>query len=34
LLEKRMTQLEPELEKLIDSKIDSRIRTLFNNKQL
>ena len=32
LLDKRMTQLEPELEKLIDEKIDSRIRTFFNNK--
>ena len=33
LLDKRMTQLEPELEKLIDEKIDSRIRTFLNNKQ-
>lgn len=32
LLDKRMTQLEPELEKLIDEKIDSRIRTFLNNK--
>ena len=32
LLEKRMTQLEPELEKIIDEKIDSRIRTFLNNK--
>lgn len=32
LLEKRITQLEPELEKIIDEKIDSRIRTFFNNK--
>lgn len=32
LLEKRMTLLEPELEKLIDKKIDSRIRTFLNNK--
>ena len=32
LLEKRMIQLEPELEKLIDEKIDSRIRTFLNNK--
>lgn len=31
LLDKRMIQLEPELEKLIDEKIDSRIRTYFNN---
>ena len=30
LLEKRMTLLEPELEKLIDKKIDSRIRTYLN----
>lgn len=29
LLDKRMIQLEPELEKLIDEKIDSRIRTYF-----
>jgi hypothetical protein len=34
LLEKRIIQLEPELEKLIDEKIDSRIRTFLNNKQL
>ena len=33
LLEKRIIQLEPELEKLIDEKIDSRIRTFLNNKQ-
>lgn len=33
LLDKRMLQLEPELEKIIDEKIDSRIRTFFNNKQ-
>ena len=33
LLDKRMLQLEPELEKLIDEKIDSRIRTFLNNKQ-
>ena len=32
LLEKRIIQLEPELEKLIDEKIDSRIRTFLNNK--
>lgn len=32
LLDKRMAQLEPELEKLIDEKIDSRIRTFLNNK--
>jgi hypothetical protein len=32
LLDKRMIQLEPELEKLIDEKIDSRIRTFLNNK--
>lgn len=31
LLDKRMIQLEPELEKLIDEKIDSRIRTYLNN---
>ena len=30
LLDKRMIQLEPELEKLIDEKIDSRIRTYLN----
>lgn len=34
LLDKRMIQLEPELEKLIEQKIDSRIRTFLNNKQL
>ncbi len=33
LLDKRMLQLEPELEKIIDEKIDSRIRTFLNNKQ-
>jgi hypothetical protein len=33
LLDKRMIQLEPELERLIDEKIDTRIRTLLNNKQ-
>ena len=33
LLDKRMLQLEPELERLIDEKIDSRIRTFLNNKQ-
>ena len=32
LLDKRMLQLEPELEKIIDEKIDSRIRTFLNNK--
>lgn len=31
LLDKRMIQLEPELEKLIDEKIDSCIRTYLNN---
>ena len=34
LLDKRMIQLEPELEKLIEQKIDSRIRTFLNNKQI
>ena len=33
LLDKRMIQLEPELERLIDEKIDTRIRTFLNNKQ-
>lgn len=30
LLDKRMIQLEPELEKLIDERIDQRIRTYLN----
>lgn len=30
LFDKRMTQLEPELEKLIDERIDQRIRTYLN----
>ena len=30
LLDKRMTQLEPELEKLIDERIDQRILTYLN----
>ena len=32
LLDKRMIQLEPELERLIDESIDQRIRTFLNKR--